>query len=438
MNLFRFFILLISMNLCAQDGFRIGNGHTTVIDFKFVNNLIVLPLKLNGIDMHFILDTGVNQTLFFSSKNHEFKFIMDGEKSELGGFGDKEKIEGLKSTDNVIHIGNDFIDTKHTVYIIIGNSFDISRNLGFPVSGIIGYEFFKNHLVEIDYQKQKIKIQEHNKASQKRLEASSALDISLERNKPYLNGNIGYKGVSEHAKLLVDTGNSDALWLFSSKAKQFVRNNPNFEDYLGVGFNGDIFGKRTRINDFSFGKYKFIGPIVALPNSENIQFDMDKDRTGLIGNEILRRFKVVFDYSNRKLYLKRNKSYSDLFLVDKSGLAFQHSSILHNGRFVNIDELNELDLVGKYSLVMYEYELASEYSVSSCNTSSPCERAGLKKGDILISINDEKIKNKSLQEINNFFGKGVEGQTIKLEMKREDEVYTTELILKDPIPYIDK
>lgn len=48
------------------------------------------------------------------------------------------------------------------------------------------------------------------------------------------------------SKLLIDAGNGD-VWIFPSLIKDFVYNRPNIDDYLGRGFNGDIFGKRSRI-----------------------------------------------------------------------------------------------------------------------------------------------------------------------------------------------
>jgi hypothetical protein len=53
-------------------------------------------------------------------------------------------------------------------------------------------------------------------------------------------------------KLLIDVGNSDAIWLF----KMFLIKNKvptnNFDDYLGKGFSGDVIGKRERIRFFRF------------------------------------------------------------------------------------------------------------------------------------------------------------------------------------------
>jgi hypothetical protein len=43
-----------------------------------------------------------------------------------------------------------------TVYIITDQDFNISSHVGIPVNGIIGYHFFKDHPVLIDYSSKKL------------------------------------------------------------------------------------------------------------------------------------------------------------------------------------------------------------------------------------------------------------------------------------------
>jgi hypothetical protein len=86
------------------------------------------------------------------------------------------------------------------------------------VNGILGYNFFKDHLIKIDYRKKKIIIysNEHKK-SRNQLKSYHKDSISLELNKPYVHLNITKGKLKQKSKLLIDTGNSDALWLFKVK-----------------------------------------------------------------------------------------------------------------------------------------------------------------------------------------------------------------------------
>ena len=98
-------------------------------------------------------------------------------------------------------------------------------------------------------------------------------------------------------KLLIDIGNSDALWLFQDINKEIQVPQNNFDDYLGKGFSGDIFGKRTRISKFSIDKFEFDNPIIVMPEANSFKsVNMVTNRVGSIGGEILKRFTVLFDY----------------------------------------------------------------------------------------------------------------------------------------------
>lgn len=58
-------------------------------------------------------------------------------------------------------------------------------------------------------------------------------------------------------------GNSDAMWLFPNRIPNFNYNRPNIDDFLGRGFNGDIYGKRSRMHAVKLGKNTLNLPIVS-------------------------------------------------------------------------------------------------------------------------------------------------------------------------------
>ena len=45
--------------------------------------------------------------------------------------------------------------------------------------------------------------------------------------------------------MLLDTGSSDAIWLFENETIGIP--DKNYDDFLGRGLGGDIFGKRTKV-----------------------------------------------------------------------------------------------------------------------------------------------------------------------------------------------
>ena len=60
-------MLVFAIPLFAQEGFHFVDGKEKVsIPFKFINNLLFIPIKVNGIELNFLLDSGVEETILFS------------------------------------------------------------------------------------------------------------------------------------------------------------------------------------------------------------------------------------------------------------------------------------------------------------------------------------------------------------------------------------
>ncbi|MGB1284116.1 MAG: retropepsin-like aspartic protease, partial [Polaribacter sp.] len=88
----------------SQNGFAFygANKNRQQVTFKFINNLIVIPLKINGKELSFILDTGVNKTILFNLSKNDSLGLKNIEKVALQGLGDGKPVEALLSKNNVL------------------------------------------------------------------------------------------------------------------------------------------------------------------------------------------------------------------------------------------------------------------------------------------------------------------------------------------------
>src|SRR5690606_7654375 len=94
--LFICFCLLLSQ-LYGQPGFEFDPGvRKDKIKFELVNNLIIIPVELNGLQLSFLLDTGVNTTVLFDLKDQDYLDFPNAEKVKLRGIGNDTYIEALK------------------------------------------------------------------------------------------------------------------------------------------------------------------------------------------------------------------------------------------------------------------------------------------------------------------------------------------------------
>lgn len=432
------FIFLFSIFTNAQNSFQIVNAKKVVIPFKLINNLIFIPITVNGAELTFLLDTGVAETTIFSLENKEMK-LSPLESVKFSGLGGNASIMGFKSDHNVGKIGKHFVNDSFTLFIILDQDFNISSHVGIPVNGIIGYHFFKNHPVMIDYASKKITVYQDNELFTKKIKKFNEMPISIERNKPYVLADVEMTNNKKSSKLLIDLGNSDAIWLFPTLIKDFVYNRPNIEDFLGRGFNGDIYGKRSRIHNFYLDDFKFEKPLTAMPDEFSIQHvNLVEERKGSIGGEIMRRFTAAFDYPNEKLYLKKNGNYDDPFHFNMSGLDFQQDGMQWEKDMVNLESKRRDNGTTGVELInnslQYKFVLKPLFSIAGVRKDSPGDKAGLKKGDQLLTINGRKTSEMTLNKIMEMM-KSEEGKIINMVIMRKNQELRLSFTLEDPIPY---
>jgi len=94
------------LSVFSQGNFELKNGVSDKIHFKFVNNLIVIPVTINGVPLSFLLDTGVSKPIIFNFFNlKEELSIHDTELILIHGLGNDESIEALRSSNNTVIMG---------------------------------------------------------------------------------------------------------------------------------------------------------------------------------------------------------------------------------------------------------------------------------------------------------------------------------------------
>lgn len=436
------FILFYSQLIFAQEGFQFETSKNKItIPFEVYNNLVVIPIEINGAKLKFLLDTGIKESILFSLDDSNEINFSQVEKIKIRGFGENEPFDGYKSINNTIKI-KDYVDKNHILYLILNQEINISTQVGIPINGILGYYFFKNNLVKINYETKKIIIYKNKESKIKKItKRYSKTTLDFINSKPYFNAYIQISDASPiiSSKLLLDTGNSDALWIFKDKIENFILPKITLNDFLGRGFSGDVFGDRARINNVTIGNYKFINPLVAFPNISNLsQLDINNERVGSIGSEILRRFTIYYDYQGKALFVKKNASFLDKFNYNMSGI-----EILHQGlRWIKQSYQEKVSPVfniynenGDKSFtnnLKFNFELKPLYIISNIRKNSPADLSGLKKDDIILKINSKNGYNLKLQEINDLL-KSEEGKIIEIQVERNGKIIKYKFQLKSII-----
>lgn len=434
-----FFGVFLPFSLLGQGDFILqNNAKKASIPFKLINNLVFIPIKVNGIELNFLLDSGVEETILFSMEEKKEVSFNNVEKIKLRGLGSEEEIEGLKSTNNTLET-HGLKSNNHLVFIILDQSFNLSSHIGIPVNGIIGHKFFKNNLVEINYQKKKIIIHTNNDKFKEKLDKNfEMVPITIEKSKPYLMTKATVNNVEIPAKLLIDIGNSDAFWVFENTKIKLP--DKNFPDFLGKGFSGDIEGHRAKIDKFSIDRFEFKKPIVSFPDSLSIRnVRMVPGRIGSVGGEVLKRFTMVLDYADKKLYLRKNSKFSEPFTYNKSGITIQHNGLQWVQETVHLEmvqvanTIEELEAKNKNNNnFKYKFALKPVYEIVNVRKRSAAEKCGLRKGDVIVSINGQQPYKYTLQQINNLL-KSEDDVWINMEVERDNVIFKFRFKLEDEL-----
>ncbi len=398
-----FLLLFFLLRVTAQNSFNIiKDKKTEKITFKFINNIIIIPVELNGKKLNFILDTGVKQSLLFNVGSKKMIELNEVKRVTIRGLGSVKYFDALQSKNNLLRI-NDVYCSDFNILVILNEEFDFSARMGLDIHGIIGSELFTDFIVKINYARKKITVTKPAYYKYKKCKNCHEFPLIFHHNKPYINVKISGKDkVKIPVKLLLDTGSGESLWLFKNSSSKISIPKKNFKAFLGKGLSGDINGNKSKLKSLEIGVFKFENLIVSYPDSLSV-FDKKLvfNRNGILGAEILKRFHAIYDYPNKKVTFKKNNKYfKNKFTYNKSGL-----DIIHNGKmliqekksFINFNEDSYQNVAKEYSTFSYAFK--KSFRVSFVKENSPALKAGIKKDDIILELNGLPIYTYTLANI---------------------------------------
>ncbi|HUH47341.1 MAG TPA: aspartyl protease family protein, partial [Arenibacter sp.] len=386
-------ILLFSQNYTLTNGKKYGK-----VKFQLLNNIVIVPVEVNGAKLSFILDSGVNKPILFNLVGQDSITINNVTEVTIRGLGDGKPIKALKSTNNIFKIGGSR-NGEQTLYVILDDELNLSPRLGIPVHGIIGYDLYRDFVVSIDYSSKVLKLYDPGQYRPRRNARTQILPIQVINKKAYLDGKVTMGDQQQvPVKLLIDSGSSDALWLFENLAKGLDVPENNYEDFLGQGLNGGVYGKRTKIDGLSLGKFQLKGIKTAFPDIRYFSSIANMgERNGSLGGEILKRFTTVFDYSKHTMSLRKNSMFNDPFDFNLSGIDLQHNGMRYISETMADTKGAVTDKGNSYGDIQILFanrtrlSLVPEIIVSGIRAGSPGQEAGLWEGDVILAVNGKKV-----------------------------------------------
>ncbi len=439
-----YLVLLVSLFSFSQGTFKFKTGvKQDKIKFKLINSLIVFPVEVNGVELSFLLDTGVSKPIIFSLTDVKDSLLLKNtEKFYLRGLGDGDYVDAYRSKNNIFKVGKT-INVNQDLFIIVDQTLNFAPRLGVPIHGIIGSDLFEDFVVEINYSKSFIRLYDRFLFRKKSHRKYSTELLRFHNTKPYIDAEIGINNKIIPVNLLIDTGGSDALWLFEDFDQYIFPDQSYFDDYLGKGLSGNLYGKRSKINTFKLGNFRLSNVNVSFPDSASIATARNlKNRNGSLSGDILKRFNLIFDYNNKKLYFKKSNKFKQPFHYNNSGIILEHDGVRiieenSKGILIKPFATNNDSPFDKAisSSNNFKYKLVPSFKIAEIVKDSPADRIGLLANDIVLSINGKNAHHLTIQEIMKYFY-DKDGEKIKLKIKRNnfemDFVFYLEDKLKKP------
>jgi len=391
---------------CQVLGFSITEGRKRVdIPIEINNNLVIIPVILNGmLPLKFILDTGVRTTILTEKTYTDILNLPYSRKYTISGPGGV-KIVDAYVTNNVSLDLPGIHGEGHAMLVLEEDYLQLRNYLGTDVHGILGYELFSRFIIKIDYEKKILTVMLPEKfAPRKKFQK---IPIRIEDTKPYVMAEvIQTNGTEMTAKFLIDTGASHSLMLDPKSDSRIVVPAINVSSLIGRGLGGIITGRVGRLQSFSLGSSVIDRPIANFPDP-NSYIDSLKlgnvPRNGSIGGEILSRFTIIFDFPNEKIFIKKNHAFKSKFYFNLSGL-----TVKAKGSHLNTFEVNEV------------------------RSNSVSDKAGVKPGDLIMSVNGNLSRDLNLNQLIGFFNQKP-GKKIHVEILRNGERKKVDFVLTDQI-----
>jgi hypothetical protein len=354
------------------------------IPIEMNGNHVLLQGRVNGsAPLWFTLDTGAARSVVNIRLARELGLQLTGKgfAQGAGGLAESARLSGITFSLPGAEIKN--LDVMalalESIEATAGRSMDV----------IIGAELFHRYVVEVDYASRFIRL--YDPQSYAYTGTGESLPLKFSHNHPYVSGRIALPGMEPiEGDFVIDAGSGFGITFHPAFVKEhkLLERLPKTIQSKARGVGGEFPLSIGRIESLELGRFKLNRPITAFPQTAG--FIARQGAAGNIGGLILRRFKVIFDYSRRRMILEPNKHFADPFDIDMSGVAL-------------ITESPQFKLIKVQRII----------------EGSPAAEAGLKPEDVILEVDGRDASAFTLHTLREMFKQ--EGRPYRLKIRRNDE-----------------
>jgi hypothetical protein len=346
-----------------------------VIPFEMVTRHIMIKVKINNsAPLWFILDTGDKVAIVDLARAKSLGLNLQGDV-RVGGAG-----PGVLTGSTVRDASLSVVGLEaNTQPIVMALPLDrLQPRFGHDIDGIIGGDFIKQFVVEIDYPARVLRFHDKDKFTYGGPGESVPMRLNSGGH-PVIDADVTVTGrPAIKGKFVIDIGSGGALALhapFVAQEHLPLPDQKTIRAIGGGGTGGKVTGRMGRIAELRIGKFQ-IENTPTLFSEDKAGAFAGREMQGNIGAQILSKFKVFLDYARDRIILEPNASLKDLIAPASSGLRLIAEGADY--KTFRVEELLE---------------------------DSPATEAGLHVDDLLLSVDGHAASELTLSSLHETFEK---------------------------------
>jgi predicted aspartyl protease len=297
----------------AKSEVRLTSGNSTTIPYLMDDNgNALLKVRVNNSPaLNFTLDTGSDVFAILTSAQANNLGLTPRNKYKVGIAANVGEIEAATiPSANLTLPGVEAVNQRIEVIM----SDDATANES-KIDGVLGLEFLKKFIVEIDYEAQTLRLFAPEKYRYSG--TGEVIPIKIKDGAAMVRLKMmTTTGKSIADDFEVDNGMSATLALRTPAVRKYglLAEMQTIQAPIDIEAGGEYKRRIGRLKSLQLGHFIIDNPTVSL--SENVEGE-----GGIIGEEILRRFKVIFDFSHHRMILMPNSHFKEPYEEDMSGIS---------------------------------------------------------------------------------------------------------------------
>lgn len=370
----------------SWDGIRFARDKSARhIPFELIGNHIYVRATVNGSRaLWFLLDTGATRSYLDAEGARALRLKADVDSVSLDLPG--------------VHI-------SRQLFAFVPLTFGIYD--GHQVDGLLGYDFLRRFVVGIDYARRQLTLIEpesYTYAGDSPILPLTLLEDDSGGKVPLVRVWIEFRdGRSVQGQFIADTGARGAL-SFNSPFAREQRAIASLPGAVRMVVGGGAMVRDTklalgRVRSIQLTGLALVDPIVGV-SEDTTGVLASPEFDGVLGGEVLRRFRVIFDFSRSRAIFEKTSAVGEPFEADMSGVF-----LIAQGP--------------KYQILR----------VRSVVAGSPGAEAGLREGDLLEAVDGRPVSQLRLEDVRRMFResggahllqirRGAASQKVTLRLKR--------------------